>query len=188
VVLPALVQRAEARADGRLRAWSAGCASGEEAWTLLACFASDVAPRHPALRLELVATDVDARLLERARRARYAPSSGRELPAELHALLFVASDGALAVQERHRDAITWGLQDLRHEAPEGLFDLVLCRNVVFTYFDADEQGRALARIAGRLRPGGALVIGRHERLPEDAAGFAAWPGAPCVYQHGAAAS
>lgn len=187
VVLPALVERAEARGEGRLRAWSAGCASGEEAWTLLACFASDLAPHHPTLVLELVASDVEAHLLERARRARYAVGSARELPAELARLLFVERDDAFEVQERHRDAVSWRLQDLRHAAPEGLFDLVLCRNVAFTYFDAAEQRRALARIGERVHPGGALVIGRHERLPDGGAGFAAWPDAPCVYQRGGAA-
>jgi chemotaxis protein methyltransferase CheR len=186
VVLPVLGERAEARGEGRLRAWSAGCASGEEAWTLLACFASDLAPRHPSLVLELVATDVEAHLLERARRARYGTGSARELPAELAQGLFETRDGALEVQERHRAAIAWRLQDLRREAPEGLFDLVLCRNVAFTYFDAEEQRRALARIAERLRPGAALVIGRHERLPDGGPGFAVWPGAPCVYERDSA--
>jgi chemotaxis protein methyltransferase CheR len=186
VVLPALAARAEARGERRLRAWSAGCASGEEAWTLLACF-SDLAPRHPTLVLELVATDVEAHLLERARSARYAPSSARELPAELRQVLFRPGEEALVVLDRHRDAVTWQLQDLRREAPVGLFDLVLCRNVAFTYFDADAQREALARVAGRLRPGGALVIGRHERLPEGGAGFAPWPEAPCVYERGASA-
>jgi chemotaxis protein methyltransferase CheR len=184
VVLPTLVERAELRGERRLRAWSAGCASGEEAWTLLACFACDLAPRHPALALELVATDVEAHLLERARAGRYAASSTRELPAELARWLFVAGAGARDVQARHRDAIRWQLQDLRREAPQGLFDLVLCRNVAFTYFDAEQQRHALARIAGRLRPGGALVIGRHERLPEGGPGFVAWPGAPSVYRRG----
>jgi chemotaxis protein methyltransferase CheR len=187
VVLPALVERAEARGDRRLRAWSAGCASGEEAWTLLACFASDLAASHPALGFELVATDVEEHLLERARSARYAPSSTRELPAELRQLLFAPEERALVVQDRHRAAIRWRLQDLRREAPEGRFDLVLCRNVAFTYFDAEAQREVLARIAACLRPGGALVIGRHERLPQDEVGFAPWPGAPCVYERGAGA-
>jgi chemotaxis protein methyltransferase CheR len=187
-VLPALAERAEARGEGRLRAWSAGCASGEEAWTLLACFACDLAPRHPALALELVATDVEAQLLERARRGRYPASSTRELPAELARWLLAAGNGARTVQARHHDAIRWQLQDLRREAPEGLFDLVLCRNVAFTYFDAEGQRRTLARIAERLRPGGALVIGRHERLPDAGPGFAPWPGVPSVYARSAAAA
>jgi chemotaxis protein methyltransferase CheR len=184
VVLPALAAQAEARADRRLRVWSAGCASGEEAWTLLACFAADLAPRHPTLGLDLVATDVEPHLLERARSARYAPSSTRELPAELREVLFQPGQEACVVRDRHRDA-SWRLQDLRYEAPEGHFDLVLCRNVAFTYFAADVQRQVLARVAARLRPGGALVIGRHERLPEGGEGFAPWPGAPCVHVRGA---
>ena len=57
--------------------------------------------------------------------------------------------------------------------PDGPFDLVFCRNLVFTYFAPALQLELLARIAARLRPGGFLVLGRHEQLPPGASGFAA---------------
>lgn len=132
------------------RVWSAGCASGEEPYTI-ALLASHV---------EIVATDVDAELVDRARRAEFGESSLRELPPHLRARFDV---------ERHRlrTRITFLVQDLRREAPAGPFDLVLCRNVAFTYFDAPLQRDVLARIESVLAPGGELVIGKGEKLPPD---------------------
>jgi chemotaxis protein methyltransferase CheR len=65
---------------------------------------------------------------------------------------------------------------------------VLCRNLAFTYFDEEGARRALERIAGRLRPGGALVIGMHEHLPAPAEGFAPWPGRRAIYRRTAGVS
>ena len=65
---------------------------------------------------------------------------------------------------------------------EGPFDLVLCRNLAFTYFVTGQQMEVLAGIRARLVAGGALVIGGHERLPEGAGDLIPWPGAPCVWR------
>ena len=181
-VLPALAARARAEGRGTLRAWSAGCASGEEAYTVAACVAFEVAPRFPELAFELIATDVDPHLLERARLACYAPSSVKELPPAWQEALFERRGGALAVRHAYRTAVTLRAQDLQREAPDGSFDIVLCRNVAFTYFAAPVQREVLARIAAHSRPGAALVLGRHERLPDGAPEFRLWPGAPSTFR------
>jgi chemotaxis protein methyltransferase CheR len=181
-VLPALAEAARRRPDARLRAWSAGCAAGEEAYSVAACFALDLAPRFPGLGFEIVATDADPRLLERARLACYARSSAKELPAAWREALFEPRGGSLAVRDRFRAGVALRAQDLRREAPEGRFDLVLCRNAAFTYFAEPVQREVLARIAAHLRPGGALVIGRHELLPGEAPAFAPWPEAPSTFR------
>jgi chemotaxis protein methyltransferase CheR len=59
--------------------------------------------------------------------------------------------------------------------PERQFDLILCRNLVFTYFDTPTQQAMLARLLTHLQPGGALVIGRREALPAGAGGLLPWP-------------
>src|ERR687890_1051363 len=98
-VLPALASGARAAGRDRVRAWSAGCASGEEAYTL-ALLWDDGALGPP---LEVLATDVHPPVLERARAARYAPSSLRELPAGLQNRGFDADpQGALVVRPEHR--------------------------------------------------------------------------------------
>jgi chemotaxis protein methyltransferase CheR len=141
-----------------LRVWSAGCASGEEPYTLaLLCEG-----------LEILATDVDARLLSRAEAGRYPPSALRELPAALREEAF--TDGVLDARVRRR--VTFMRHDVRDDAPGGPFDLVLCRNLAFTYFDHDVQRATLSRIASVLKPGGALVIGAHEDLPAGQSEFA----------------
>ena len=68
------------------------------------------------------------------------------------------------------------------ELPDGLFHLVLCRNLVCTYFDDELQGTSLERIGRHLCPGGALVIGARESLPPRCHGFLAWPGTRGIHR------
>jgi chemotaxis protein methyltransferase CheR len=189
-VLPALAVRADAEARP-LRAWCAGCAGGEEAYGLRALWQEEVAPHHPRVALAIVATDVDGASLARARAGAYAPSSLKEAsPAWRQRVFdwrpgFGEGQGRWVVRAAFRGDVAWIRQDLRQVAPRGVFDLVLCRNLAFTYFDAPLQRAVLARIARHLRPGGALVVGLHERLPEgaEAAAFEAWPGERAILRH-----
>jgi chemotaxis protein methyltransferase CheR len=84
----------------------------------------------------------------------------------------------------HRKNITFLHQDVRTDMPEGPFDLVFCRNLVFTYFAPALQQTILARIGERLAPQGYLVIGAKEHLPPDAVSFVAMRGLPAVFQSG----
>jgi chemotaxis protein methyltransferase CheR len=181
-VLPALAARARAARRRTLRAWCAGCASGEEAWSLAALWASSLAPLHPDLRLAIVATDADPRLVERARLGRVGASSVREAPPGALVAGFELRDGFWTAREALREAVDFRCQDMREGAPLGAFDLILCRNVAFTYFDLELQRAVLARLLGHLRPGGALVVGVHESLPEGAAELVPWPDARAVFE------
>jgi chemotaxis protein methyltransferase CheR len=87
------------------------------------------------------------------------------------------------VRPEHRRRVTVARHDLREPPPAGPFDLVLCRNVAFTYFATDAQSAVLAHLAAALRPGGALVLGLHEALSDPAPGFAPWPGARAVHRY-----
>lgn len=180
-VLPALARAAREALCPTLDCWSAGCASGEEPYTLAILWRLRVQAAFPGLAVRIVATDSDAALLERARGGCYLGSSLKELPADLRAAAFEARGELWCVRPEYRD-VEFLRQDLRAEMPEGPFDLVLCRNVVATYYAPAIQREVLMRIAGRLRPGGALVLGIHEALPEGLAGFVPWPGARAVYR------
>src|SRR4051794_23143110 len=166
-VVPAL----ERTARGPLRAWSAGCASGEEAYTLAILW--------PAM--EVLATDVHPAVLERARRAAYPRSSLRELTAAERARAFASRGGEHVVRSEIAARVAVARHDLRDPPPGGPFDLVLCRNVAFTYLDEDRRRAVLAGMASAVRAGGALVIGLHEALPPSP-WFAPWPGTRAVHR------
>jgi chemotaxis protein methyltransferase CheR len=178
-VLPALATAAPPRP--RLQVWSAGCASGEEPYTVAILWTVRLEPRFPQLGVHIVATDLDERVLARARAGRYARSSLKELPTELLAAGFEPADGDWQVRDRFRH-VEFRRQDLREATPDGPFDLVLCRNAVLTYYAPAVRLAVMRRIADRLRPGGGLVIGIHESLPGGLTGFAPWPGARGIHR------
>jgi chemotaxis protein methyltransferase CheR len=179
-ILPRLSERAIARGDTTLRTWSVGCASGEEPYTLSMIWRFDVARRFPSLDLRIVATDADEVMLERARGGCYAEGSLRLLPTDLRSRGFLEDAGLHHVRDEIRGHVMLQCQDVRTTMPDGPFDLVLCRNVVFTYFEPSLQQTIAERIAGRMIEGGVLVVGCHERAP-DLAALAPLPGARGAY-------
>jgi chemotaxis protein methyltransferase CheR len=150
--------------------WSAGCASGEEPYSLV------LAAAESGIAVRVLATDVDAALLDRARTACYPESSLRGLPPTMRAGAF--DDGCL--RTAYREPVEFRRQDLRTAAPTGPFDLVLCRNIVFTYFAERLQAEIGHRLARSLWPGGALVVGAHEEPALDE--LEPWPQARGVWR------
>jgi chemotaxis protein methyltransferase CheR len=173
-VLPALAEAATVRGEGVLRCWSAGCASGEEPYTLSMLWDLAVGARFPGLDLRILATDADPVALQRASAGIYGVGSLEELPREWLEQAFALSDGRYRVRDEHRQKILFRLQDLRSALPEDRFHLILCRNLVLTYFAPALTATVMNRIATRLDPGGALVIGIREMLPPDVPGFEPW--------------
>ncbi len=176
-LLPQLEQRAAASGTRIVRAWCAGCASGEEPYTLALVWRLRQ-PALPATALEVIGTDVDTEVLARARRACYPPGSLKLLPRDWIARAFLARGAELCLDAGYRAGVEFMRQDVRREVPDGPFDLILCRNLVFTYFAEPVQRATLRQMLRVLRTGGALVIGRREALPADEAELEAWPGAP----------
>jgi len=180
-VLPALARGAEARGEPVFRCWSAGCASGEEPYSVALLWASLIEPCFPKLRLAIVASDVDARLLARAAQGCYRASSLKEVPDEWLSHAFERRDGLFCVRDQLRRAVEFVRSDIRQWTPVGQFDLVLCRNLVLTYFAPPLQSEVMQRIVGAMRPGGALVIGIHEALPKELEALQPWPSARAVF-------
>lgn len=168
-VIPTLAGDAVAAGEHRLRCWSLGCASGEEPYTLSILWTLALAELHPNLSLEILATDVDEEVLERARLGVYDPGSLRELPQRSLEAAFEPYETAYRLRERFRTPVEFEKADARDPLPEGEFRLLLCRNLVFTYFDQHLQRETLDRLVTSLVPGGAFVLAPHEQLP---------PGAP----------
>jgi chemotaxis protein methyltransferase CheR len=170
-LLPEAAQRATARGDNAVRCWSAGCASGEEPYTLAMAWRFNVAPSWPALRLTVTATDAEETMIERAKAACYNSSSLKELPREWCERAFVGRGPLFCLTGEFRENVCFLLQDIRQTMPDGPFDLILCRNLVFTYFDEPLQRRLTGELHDRLLPGGYLVLGSHETVPAGAGGF-----------------
>ncbi|MGZ5177109.1 MAG: CheR family methyltransferase, partial [Burkholderiales bacterium] len=185
-VLPVVAAQAVAQGRRELRCWSACCASGEEPYTVAVLWHLRIAPLFPSLALRILATDVDSKALNRARHGWYSASSMKELPEGVLCAGFERSGDEYCVRSAFR-TVEFLQQDIRRNAPDGFFDLILCRNAVLTYFMPDEQKRIMTRVIARLRPGGALVIGLHESLPVSCTGFALWNGARAIYRAPSAA-
>lgn len=165
---PYLQARWRAR-EGRLVVWSAGCASGEEPYTIAIVLAETARRTGTAgwlPRARVLASDLDRESLERARAARYPASAFSEMPLELQRtyLRAAAPDGTRTPVERIRRAVSVLRHDLtRDRPPEDALDLIVCRNVVI-YFDRSTQERLFSLFASTLRPDGLLVLGKVETL------------------------
>jgi chemotaxis protein methyltransferase CheR len=182
-VLPDVAARAQH--EGRdARIWSAGCASGEEPYTLKMIWQLEVVPAYPSVAVRIIASDIDRIMLERAREGRFAPSSLRELPPPWIVSAFDQVGSRHCIKSEYREGIEFLEQDLRAEMPAGPFDLILCRYLAFTYFAVPLQDKMLAGMLQRLRPRGYLVIGPHEKLP--AHGLATPTCTPQIFQKPAA--
>jgi chemotaxis protein methyltransferase CheR len=152
----AAVERIVGRARGPLSVWSAGCATGEEAYSVaIALLEAGRVGRGD----RILATDVSARALAAARQGEYGVRAVRKLPAAL-AERWLEGGTTLRVKDRVRALITFAPHNLvgADPVPGGPFDLVLCRNVLI-YFDLPVAIEVARRLAEALVPGGTLVLG-----------------------------
>lgn len=165
-VLPELAGAALERRAQALRVWCAGCASGEEPYTLAIAWRLELAARFPGLEMKILASDADAELLSRAAEACYGWSAVKNLPADWRERAFEARDGRFCLGPAFTGAVTLLRHDVRTPLDAGPFDLILCRNLAFTYFEPGLQLQVARAIHDRLLPGGVLLLGVRERLPE----------------------
>jgi chemotaxis protein methyltransferase CheR len=162
-----LIPRLCAPGSGEIPIWSAGCSSGEEAYTLaiLAAEHFERSGRSGELaRLVVDATDVDRLSLERAKAARYRPENLTEMPAELAGRYLQAIGPEVEVVKRVRDRVFVRRLDLSSgRPPRRDYQMVVCRNVLI-YFDRPMQERLFQVFTDSLAPGGYLVLGKVETL------------------------
>ena len=160
-VVPTLVQ---ARPPGSpIRVWSAGCATGEEAYSLAMLFARVLGDEEFVARVKIYATDVDEEALEHARHAAYAPRQVQDVPHDALEQFFERTDQRYLFRKDLRRSVIFGRNDLIQDAPISRIDLLLCRNTLM-YFTAEAQGQILRRFHFALADDGRLVLGRSEML------------------------
>jgi two-component system CheB/CheR fusion protein len=149
--------------DDQIRIWSAGCASGEEAYTAAIVLLEVLGEEAFKRRVKIYATDVDEEALAEARSAVYPPKAFDDLPQELIDKYFVESGRDFAFRPDLRRSVIFGRNELLQDAPISRIDLLICRNVLM-YFTVDAQTRILSQLNFALRDRGFLFLGKSEML------------------------
>ena len=144
-------------AGGVIRAWSAGCSTGEEAWSLAATIVANAPGKKvdPTQHM-VVGTDIHAPALEQARAGIYRHNSQRPSAPLMYPVVTTANN-RFVVNDELRAIVSFSIHDLR-EPPPGEFELIFCRNVLI-YFKREAAREVLARLASALVPGGLLAFG-----------------------------
>ena len=150
-------------ADWPIRVWSAGCASGEEAYSLAIMLAEMLGVDEFRQRVKIYATDVDDEALTHARHATYSERAVRAIPGDLVERYFEATGAGYVFRKDLRRSVIFGRNDLVQDAPISRIDLLVCRNTLM-YFNAETQARILSRFHFALAPSGVLFLGRAEML------------------------
>jgi two-component system, chemotaxis family, CheB/CheR fusion protein len=151
------------RQQDPIRIWSAGCASGEEAYSLAMVFAEKLGIERFRQRVKIYATDVDEDALAKARHATYPEQAMESVPEELVERYFERQGSQLSFRKDLRRSVIFGRNDLVQDAPISRIDLLVCRNTLM-YFNAETQTKILSRLHFALAGRGLLFLGKAEML------------------------
>ncbi|MGY1641863.1 CheR family methyltransferase [Geodermatophilus sp. SYSU D00703] len=146
-----------------IRVWSAGCASGQEAYSLAILLADALGADEFRKRVKIYATDVDEDALTSARQALFTEREMVGLTPDQIREYFTVEGGRFAFRKDLRRSVIFGRNDLVQDAPISHIDLLLCRNTLM-YFTAETQARILGRLHYALNPSGVLFLGKAEML------------------------
>ncbi len=174
-IIPRIIQ--EKAADEPIRIWCAGCASGEEAYTLAMLWAEALGIDEFRQRVKIYATDVDEEALAQARHASYHGDDLKAIPPALREKYFELQGNRYLFRLDLRRVVIFGRNDLTQDAPISRLDLLSCRNTLM-YFTAEAQTRIMARLHFAVHDAGYLFLGKAEMLLTHANLFA-----PVELQH-----
>src|SRR5262249_7888379 len=160
-VVPLII--AEKKPSDLIRVWSAGCASGEEAYTLSIILAEALGFESFRQRVKIYATDVDEEALLQARQASYSAKDLQPIPDALRSKYFEFNGQRYVFRPDLRRSVIFGRHDLVQDAPISRLDLLVCRNVLM-YFNAETQSRIMARFHFALNDPGYLFLGKAEMM------------------------
>jgi chemotaxis protein methyltransferase CheR len=161
-LLAPLIARRAAKGRRHLTIWSAGCAGGEEPYSLAILLGELLGSELADWQLEILATDIDEETLGKARSGRFSEFSFRGVSEAFLAPYFIQEGKQHLIRPKFKQLVTFRHHDLlNHAPPAGPFDLVLCRNVLI-YFTRQRQAQVFSTLFRALRPGGHLVLGKTE--------------------------
>lgn len=146
-----------------IRIWSAGCATGEEAYTIAMLIISALGEEAFKERVKIFATDIDEVALAQARQASYTVKDAEVVPPEMKKKYLQIQEGSCVFRPDLRRFVIFGRHDLIQDAPMSHLDLLICRNVLM-YFNAETQAKILGRFHFALNDSGYLFLGRAELL------------------------
>jgi chemotaxis protein methyltransferase CheR len=165
-LFPRLEADALARGSRRIRAWSAACSTGEEPYSL-AMVMLDRFPPHAGWRIDIVATDLSTKVLNRARAGLWPIDKSGDIPMLYRKAYMLRGTGSqrgkMKAGPEIRSLITFSRLNLNDPpySVEGLFDFIFCRNVLI-YFDLESKTRVVERLLDHLAPHGCLFLGYAE--------------------------
>lgn len=160
-VVPAILKHK--KLDEPIRVWSAGCASGEEAYTIAMILAEIIGPEAFRERVKIYASDADELALNQARQSSYTEREIANVPADLLEKYFEKTGNRYQFRKDLRRNVIFGRLDLVQDSPISRLDLLICRNTLM-YFNAETQARILARFHFALNETGYLFLGKAEML------------------------
>ncbi|NMG11102.1 CheR family methyltransferase [Brasilonema sp. UFV-L1] len=163
-IIPQII--ASKHPDERIRVWSAGCASGQEVYTLVMLLAEALGIEQYLQRVQIFATDVDEDAVVEARRASYSDKDVTDIPSGLLSKYFQQIEQRYVFHFKLRRTIIFGHHDLAKNAPMSKIDLLVCRNVLI-YFKTETQAKTLVRFHIALTSKGFLFLGNAESLSND---------------------
>jgi two-component system CheB/CheR fusion protein len=149
--------------DENIRVWSAGCASGEEAYTIAILLAEALGIEAFRSRVKIYATDMDEKALTQGRAASYTATDLQNVPEALRRKYFEENISQYNFRTDLRNCVIFGRHDLVQHAPISRLDLLVCRNTLM-YFNAETQARILSRFHFALKDNGFLLVGKAEML------------------------
>ena len=167
-VMPELL--AENDGPREIRVWSAGCATGQEAYSLAIAFTEALGVDEAAKRVKIYGTDVDDEALRDARVGVYASKNLDSMPPELRDKYFEQTGSQFAFRPDLRRRVIFGRHDITRDAPISRLDLLVCRNTLM-YFNVETQAQVIDRFHFALREGGHLFLGKAEMLLGDGERF-----------------
>jgi chemotaxis protein methyltransferase CheR len=162
VVLPELAEQKKKKGDYLFRIWSAGCATGEEPYSIAISALETLTPRS-AWEVRVYASDLSLSALERADRGVYPESKLAGLRSERERGYFAKSPEGHVIRDEVKRLVIYDFHNLKHENGLRNLDVVFCRNVLI-YFDPEEQERVVAKLVRALKPGGYLFLGHSESV------------------------
>jgi chemotaxis protein methyltransferase CheR len=163
-LLPELSKRA-LEENRTLHCWSAGCASGEEPYSMALLWHHHLQEKFPGMALDLLATDASQLMLDRAHAACFPKGSLKFCPKDWLERSFSKQHGEYCLDHKIRDMVVFSKEDIREQMPTGPFDLVFCKNVVGMYYTENLALDIYRKICARIRQGGILLLGNHEPFP-----------------------